>query len=645
MLLLGQMNKAWVRPHLSVFVLLGLLVIFSQVTLLKPIVGQGLTNEDYVGFFKVRLYKDQMFSDPIRTWKTIGIHDATHDFYIGFLNRLFGENYALYLYFNILIKIVATLLLYVLILVISKNKLLAFLGSFLYGISYPSTGALYLYVVGNEYLGVALMNLFLITYYFSVKKASYILILLSSIVVTLAYFASPTRIFPVFIIVLLVETYMLIEARFRKLILPILRIIATFLPVILITLSGLGSLGGDAYSPAGWPDFLKKITNGNWYFLLNPLWGLGYTFLPAAYLRILTTVDISTLFTYLQSFLLGPQIKLGVVALLVSFLIAIKPLRFFLILMFINLLFNIAIFFLYTHHFTIPQDLVIPYAGPSFSAGLYSGILAAFVFSISISCLIEWLLTQKKERLLMITFFTPFLSLFFILGQWFFTRDYYMYQEGIHRYFVIPAIFSYLFIASLLVLITKKFNKRYILLKVIFISFILLQIFNISYTEINQLFTGKKGSGKDLKLQQLMQNQTVGYIPKDNIKDDIFVYIKFKSPKLGDANQWEDTFDWRNFTFWMPIKKSYITNKSIDGCIAITWDFAELVKMIKVQDGIKGFLYNRDGNKEMNCFRDGKGYTLDGKFVKLDNFYAFSVQESKVINITEEVKKSLFNNI
>lgn len=635
------MFKAKISSHIFLFGILTLLVIFSQFILLKPIIGQGLTNEDYVGFFKVRLYKDQMFSDPIKTWRAIGLHDATHDFYIGFLNKFFGEDYTMYLYTSIFIKIIATLLLYPLIFIITKSKLLGFLGSFLFGLSYPSTGALYLYVVGNEYLGVALMNLFLIVYYLCIKKPSYLLITLLSLIILLCFLASPIRIFPIFILVLLIEAYILIKNKFSKFYLPVIRIIAIFLPVILVTVLSAANSGSGSYDLSGWPDFLKKITNGNWFLLLNPLWGLGYTFLPAAYLNFLVPINISTIFTFLLSLFLGPLIKLGIVSLILSFLISVKKLRFFLTLMLINLIFDIVVFILYTHHLGIPPALVREYSGPSFVAGLYSGILAAFIFSIAISCGIEWVLTGKKNLLLFFAFISPFISLFFILGQWFFTRDYYMYQEGIHRYFVIPAIGSCLFIASILVIIYQRRSVYFRIPALLLITFILFQFFNISRAEISQLFNGKKGSGRELKVQQSMQEQTMNYIPRDRLNEDVFVYIKFKSDKFEDANQWEDTFDWRDLTYWMSIKKSYLTNKIIDGCVVLTWDLSVLKKIATIQNGVKGFLYKNEGAQEMRCFHNATGYTLDGKFVNLDNFYAFAIDGPKVINITDEVKKKL----
>ncbi len=625
--------------RINLFTVLILVVFFSQILILRPIIGQGMTNEDYAGLYEVRTYNDRFFTDPVGMWEKIGTHNAAHDFYLAILGKLFGENYTSYLYATIFFKIIATLLVYPLILLISKNKLLAFLSALLYGFSYPSTGALYLYVVGNEYLGVALMNLFLIMYYLTIQKTGALLLVLTSLSVTLAYLASSIRIYPVFLIILMIELFIVLRNKFSGIFASVFRMLAVFLPTILISLSNLGNSGADAYGLAGLPDFLKLITNGNWFLLLNPLWGLGYLFLPAANLNIFTPINIASLSSYLISLFHTPVAIFAVVSAFLSFAIASRSMRFFIVLMSIDLLLDIAIFILYTHHFGISPNLRQEYSGPSFTAGLYAGILGGFVISISITCLLEWYLSGRKNNLLFLSFIAPFISMLFIISQWVFTRQYYMYQEGIHRYFVIPAIGAYIFVASLMTLaLRSKRNER--TLFALIAVFILFQVFNISKNEIAQVFYGKRNSGKELQVQRLMQDQMLSYIPKDKIKDDLIIFFKFKSP-TGNANQWEDTFDWRDLSLWFHVRRSYLTNRSVYGCVAVTWDYQEMQKMAETQAGIKGFLYQSGGNKEERCLHDGVGYSMDGKLINIDNFYAFEVDGLNVVDITKQVESKI----
>lgn len=630
---------------MKTFLILIILVVFFQILLLKPIIGQGLTVEDYFGFYSIRASKDTMFKNPIEYWVKIGIHDSAHNTYLRVLDILFGENYTMQIYFNIFFKITATLLLYPLVLLISKNKLLAFLGSFLYSISYSSVGALYLYVVGNEYLGVTLLNIFFIFYFLCIKKTSSLMLTLTSLSITLSFFVLPIRVFPVFAIVSFVEACILIKNKFSSFRPSMYRIIAIFLPNILIMLFYLKFSGTGAYDLQNLPIFLKRITDGNWFLLLYPLWGLGYTYLPVAYFHIFGKIDISNFFSYLSTLSHTYLIIFVPISVILSLFIPRKHFRFFSFLILVNLILDSLLFFFYTHHFSIPDNLVRKYSGPAFNSGLYAGLVATFVISIAIVCGLEWYLTAKTNKLLFLISISPFFALFFIICQWFFTRDYYMYQEGIHRYFVIPAIGSYLFIAGILTIIYQrnKLNKQFLCLcLIILVSF---QIFNISKGEISQLFNGKKGSGRDLQIQKSLQNQTLNFINKDRLTHDMLFYIKLKSPIFEDANRWEDIFDWRDLTFWIPIRISYLLSTSIEGCTLLTVDYSELQKMAQIQSGSRGFLYKNGGNKEARCAHNGFNYVLDEKFILLDDFYAFRITDDlRVVNITDEIKNGLIFN-
>lgn len=625
-----------------IFTLLVLSVVISQVILLKPIVGQGLTPEDYVGFFSIRVSKDTMFSDPINYWRQMGMHNTAHNLYLGFQDILFRDNYNMYLYSDIFFKIVATLLLYPLILIITNNKLLAFLGTFLYGISYSTAGTLYLYVVGNEYLGIALIYIFLISYYFCLKQTNLQTLLYSSLLISLSFFALPIRIFPIFIIILLIESYLLIKNKLSKITPTLLRIVSIFFPIAVIMLYSLIRVGTSEYELEIIPSFLSRISNGNWYLLLYPLWGLGYTYLPANYFHIFGKIDFSNYISYLISLSHVSFTIFVPVSLLLSFIISNKRIRFFLVLMFINILLDSVLFILYTHHFSIPENLRFGYSVPTFIDGLYAGICANFVISIASACGIEWYLTNRKNRVLFIVFVSPFFSLLFIVGQWAFTRDYRMYQEGILRYFVIPALGSYLFVAGILTLIyqrTKSYKRSLALLLIIFVIF---QIFNISRKEIAQVFDGKKRDGRDLQIQESIKSQTLNYILIDKLENNMLIYFKLTSPIPEVSNLQENTFDWRYLSHWVLINKSYLLNKAVDGCAAVTWDFSELQKMASTNNGSKVFLYSNGPYKEIRCAHKGIVYYLDKETINLDDFYAFRIDDNyKVIDITNEVKGNL----
>lgn len=637
--------KAKTFSLILLFVVLSVLVIFFHKLLSDVVIGQLLTFEDYGGLQFVRLYIDKIFSDPIYFWNQDILHNVSHDFYIAFLDVLFKENYDMYLYSSIFLKVLATLSLFPLVLVITKNKLLAFLSTFLFGVSYPSAGALRLYVVGNEYLGVALMNFFFVAYYYSIKRGSvWWLLFILSLMATLTFLAAPIRTYPLFIIILLVELIILVKNRFRQFIPTILRASVVFIPSVFILMGSLRLTGSGAYGIAGIPDFLTKVANGNWWLMLNPLWGLAYTFLPfASMLQLFGKLDVVnfSFSTYLIFLFQKAFIIFTLVSIVLAAILAKQKLRFFLILTSINLIADILLYVIFSHHLSIPKDLVREGGYDAFS-GIYANLVASYIISVAVTCLIEWFFQGKKNFMLLLTFLSPFISLFFIISQWIFTRDYNMYREGTHRYFVIPAIGSYLFVACLIVLIYQKSkitNKIYASLANLLIFFLLLSIINISRGEQEMIFMGAKIQGLNLSTQQSMQNQAISYIPKDKLQDDLLIYIKFKSDKLGDANTWENLFDWYSLRLWMGVKASHLANSKIRNCIVMTWDASELLKMTKIQNNIKGFLYDDSGNKMGACGVSPTGQgSAAGKFIPLDHLFAFTIDQDKVIDITKQVR-------
>lgn len=617
------------------FLFLFFAVIFTQFFLLKPILGQGFTHEDYVGIFSAKSLSKQIFADPVNTWITIGPHNASHSFYIAFLDLFFKENYNMYLYTSILIKIAATLLLYPLIFLISKNKLFAFLTTFLYGISYPSAGALYLYVVGNEYLGLAFMNLFLISYYFSIKKGGVEVLLTASFTITLAYLFSSIRIFPIFAIILLIESFILYKEGFSRFIIQIQRLTSIFLPVIIVTLASLNKIPEGNYGLTTIPPFLNLISDGNFFLLLNPLWGLGYLMLPASYFRFLGGINLSNLFTYLTSPL---PILILLFSLCLSFLLSKRPYKFFLHIVLINLFLGGLTFLLLTFHTFSPPRVSVDYSSIIFYFGEYAGIISTFILSIASTCLFQWYATKKQNLLLLVIAISPFFSLLFIIGQWLFTQQLFMYQEGLHRYLVIPEIGMSIFLSAIIMQIYK--NRKITIWSLTPIVFILCFLFLISKNEISRVFQTKKNAGADLRLQELMRTQVLNTIPPEKLKNDMLFFFKLSTGSEPVLE--EDIFDWKNLTYWVHLKKGYLTNNIVDGCVGFTQNILQLKKMSTVQDGSKGFLYKDAPYTEARCFHEGIQYSLEDKFISVENFYAFTIEKNKLKNITSDTVHDIF---
>lgn len=625
------------KTDLFILVFLFLLVISSAVVLSKPIFGQGLTHEDYNQIFRVRLLKDSMIRDPIKTWLEIGPHEASTDFYLLLLYKIFQNDYSSYLKFSIFLKIIATLSLYFVIKILFKNRLLAFLTSLLFGISHTSFGALTNYTYGNEYLSISFISLITIVYFYSLKKNKYWLIILLFILNSFLYVNSPGRTFPIIIIILIVEllTRILIKP---PIFFQLIRLFSFISPLIILILITSKHIEADPEKLSTLPIFLKIISEGNWYLLLNPLFGLGHMFLTSKYFLVFGQINFSSVWSYFES-IIPTTLIFGSIALFLSLTLSQKPIRFFYRMIIINLLFETIGFLLLTHHFYIPSNLVLKYSSDVLFLGAYAQLVAFFLISLSINCLIEWYLQERKNKLLLLPFISLFISFIFICGIWLVVQSHLMYQAGIHRYLLIPQITASLFLASLMTNSYENSRKIFKPLFAAIITTMIIFIFIMSRDEISDNFNFKKNAGANLQMQTDIQTQVFNNISTEKIKNNMLFYIKL-SVGPNYSTPYEEAFNWRNFTYWMYLKKELLIN-NIDGCIAITWEYPELINMIQFRDKIMGFSYMLGGNKEATCYHKGVGFSPEKKFFSIDDFHAFTFEENKLVNITNIIKQQL----
>lgn len=322
-------------------------------------------------------------------------------------------------------------------------------------------------------------------------------------------------------------------------------------------------------------------------------------------------------------------------ALFISLILSRKPFRFFFLLILINFLLNIFGFILSTHHLDISPNLVYTNDYNVILRGLNSAIIGNLLISIAFSSLIEWSLTGKKKILLLVIFISCVFSLLFIFGMWLLTNA----VISISRYHVIPAMSLSLLITGLMVAIYERGKIFYPLRLLIVISFIIL-IYNISKNEITNRFSSRRVEYNQ-QIQESLRKQVLSYIPQDRIRNNMLFYFKTASG-TDIENHLESVFDWKNLTYWMHIKRSYITNEALEGCIAIVWDKLELQKMLNIQEGSKGFLYNAGSSRQARCVHDSiVDPQPNGIFFKLDDFYAFTIEEQNLKDITTQTKDQL----
>lgn len=361
--------------------------------------------------------------------------------YFGILSDLFGLNFKAFHIVDILLKTLATLSLYPLILTLFKNKLLAFLTTAIYSVIPTSSGALTL-IIGIDYLAFFFTNLFGISYYYLITKRRGIF--KTAALLLLVILSSYVRELPILIVISLIEISIILKnlynfgiskKLFSALFAFITRIVVFYFTLkFFVFYSTSGTNTSDLFG--AWKIYINLIKEGKWNILLNPLSLVGVNITDNNLLKKFLG-DSPNIFTLSRFVLMS-----SLVTLFISWLI--KPKRkylFFLSIFSLNLF--AAIFIL----FFIKDVILIP-----------ATLFGLFFLILGLVLLFEWLFHQNNEVLILCLAISPFWILLFASYVWLSGR---VISDNIfiHRYWVIPGIGMALFLATVFLLIYKKIGN------------------------------------------------------------------------------------------------------------------------------------------------------------------------------------------
>lgn len=618
------------KNSLDLFFILAPIVFLIQFSLLNIILKYGFTADDWLLLFDYKtiginsgLFLDKFFS--IISEK--GIYTAYQVIYIGILESFFKGNYYLYQIINIIFKTFATLSLYPLILVVFKNRLLAFLTTLLFAISYSSAGALQFVVKGSDYIAIFFMNICLITYYLSFKRKRKFLLFSTAILLFLAFLFSPIRLYPFLLFIILVELFIGIRSKSLKgLISTTLRLFLLFFPFLIMMLFLAKSTGNYLNGPFVMYRFL---TYGNYQLLLSPFAGLGYTFLTNDYWYIFGSVTFDNLRDYLIFLIRGPIIIYSILTILLGFLITKKPRSFILGVVLTNIIFEVICYFLITN----VRGMIGPNVKGFYPISTYAIFLGFFVISVAFASLIVWF--KKKSNILLLSLFIgPIFSSIFLWGTWFIIGDNLTFKEGIHWYLIIPPIGSSLFLASLMVLGFDRIkrvvnlNLKKALLILLFLT--ILPLYLISSKEINTTFSYLLSIGYGASDQEEIKGKLIGFLKEPLDLNPALIYLDASENNSVDPLFYPVTlisgFD----------KKMHFRNwEIINGCFSLITNKDTLKKSVAIEDGIEGF-------KVMSlCIEDNFFASNYEVFYKPENFYAFKLIGKDVIDNTKNMLDEL----
>lgn len=622
---------------LLVFIILIPVIFFLESKLLAPHLKYGFADVDWGFLYSYKqLGKAPLLKIP-QIWKEWGVY-TYQAYYMGVVEHFFPiDNFNFIGIHQVtnFFKFLSAIMLFPLFYVLTGKKLLSAITTLLYAVAYPAIGPIYAAAVSGNYPAIAVMNLFLTFYIYMVKNTKIGLLWLGTVTFLffLTLFLSTERMYPLIPLLILGELFWAWSQKFSRLQVKasIIRASISFSPVIILAL--LNILG--MTSPSAGPSFFlgntynlfQKISQGNWSLMLYPLISVGSLFLPREYWWLFGSVRGSMeSFSSFWEFFLGPLLAFIFLISLLSHFISKKRARF----LWLNVLFatilGSMVFLLSTHHLSIDPSLRIHW-DPVF---LNSAIMAVFVLSVAVSCLIGYVTSGKKEIYALYLFTGISVAFLFIFLTWM-AADNHLIFEGVHRYLAIPAIGSSFVIASLITLGYEKIHRlnffRNFAWIVLLILIPIIQLnFNIvgKYFQKELYFAGMDGEG-----QIRMKSKLLSYMGDFDLKEPTLFYFDERDYENG---YFDETSIIAGFEKWMRFRgKSdpLIGGKDIqyirNGTLCPQPDpncYKKLGEFVVSKNGIKGLMYK-------------------GVFYPEKNFYAFRLKNHDIYDIKDEVAKEI----
>lgn len=624
-----MLKKSLIRfPNILTILSLVIVVSLIQYIMLKPVLSIGFWDDDWGAVLSFHSLMPNPLSKLGYAWTTLGIHHTMQNYYIGTLFEFLKFDYPLYNVANIFFKTIATLSIFPLVILIFKRKSLAILTTIIHAITYSSTSALTYVLQGVYYIGITLMNIFFIFYYLAVTKNSKLHLILASISLVLAYWFAPGRIYPILAFILLIELFLNFKFGFKKILGNSLVRLALFsLPIIILMLTGKN----DA-TPLGSPSStLERLANGNWHLILEPFVGIGYLFFPGDLINF-GFLDIKNFREYLN-FLEKYFLTLLPIILILATILSKNIIKFSLLILLLNFLVSIPFFFIVTHYLTIPPNLVSAHDQAVFWVQQLHGLFGIFILIFSGICLWEWKRGGGKSTSLLALAVGPIFALIFLYGMWIILGTLSLYG-GISRYFPFASLGISFFEAAIIILALDWIKYKNVLIRVttyFFILLFLIYIFSISSKEIHKGFVAV--NIKNAYLNREFQENFMSQLDKDKIaaKDNVLFY--FDLPNGVDKNHFENAFRLYDFSTWMFLRLG-VTEKR---CLGSIDDEEKLRQTIHIQNG-KGVLFHKN-SVCINKWDDATSFAQRGKdtIYRPEDFYAFRVEGSKFINVTDEI--------
>lgn len=611
-----------------IFIIISLLVIFLQYDLLKPAFEIGLTPEDREFILRFKTLGPNPLTKIFEVWSQRGAYTTVPIYYVGVIESFTGFNYPLIQFMGTFFKTLATLSIFSLVLLVFKNKWLASLTSILFAISYTTAGALETGVEPSEYLGLLMMNFFLIAYYYLNTK--YLLqlkwLILTALLLFIAVIASVMRVYPILVLIPLVEIFLwILDRKKYKLKYLVGKLFILYLPFLILNYFFPTSTGGHFSLPS----ILSGISQGNWHLVLTPLQGLGFMIPVSMYYDNLGILDLNNFNTYLEFLLGGPTVIFGAFALLLSWISMHRPVPLFLRIFTLNFSLELLSYFLVKHSRFIPAGFRLNYDLPRFFPVLFG----LFILSVAVNYFVLWFSQGRKNNLFLALWLGPFIALFFITMTYFFASLELSFGGAQDHYLLIPTLGIGLLIAGILLLLHKKLSTLRFgsIISIFFIFSILFSLYILNRQLIYNYFNTANSNGRSAAGQLQIQTRIKQKLRNIDYSRPLLVYFD-TSEITGNGPFYSESL-LTPFPFFMHMQDE----KVLDGCIGVIY---EDNKMIKLRGLVKNINDQLIVTHQFVCV-NGYRMTTQTIQIKLDELYAYKIKDKDFIDIKGQVLREL----
>lgn len=611
------------RRDLIIFMAVAIFIAITQFTMLAPHLNFGFHPDDvYIFTSYIQLGPNPL----IKFWdvfKQMGPHGANPTYYDGILFGFFGFNYFAYQVAIFIFKILATLSIYLLIRIISNNRLLATLSAFVFAIHYGAVGAMEEIARTQDYLVIVALSIFFILYYYLITKklSGWKWWVIGMVVLLVGFVINPIRAYPVLIFIILAELYFLFtNVTVQGLVTFTKKFLILFSPYILVAIISPETVTGPF--TINTPTIYKAIMSGNLQLFLTPITSLGGLFVVGDSYSNIRALSWDNFSIYINYIFGGPLAIFGASSVFLSFIVAKKPIRFFFGVLGVTFLGMLAFFFIINNRFNIPISLRMHYDPATFGAPTVLGI---YLLSVAFFVWREWKKGGSRES----SIFNIWVGIIFTFLFWLFTwifADPVTIPTGINGWATVPSIGASLAIAGVISAAYSKLKSLKIIKAFSTSSFLfLIPFLFMSNDAIQRSFAYDLRNGMLSSEQVSMRNKIFKFIEGIRYEEHSLIFIdKSKDYSWGrfyEINTTARPEDW-HYLYEPKVRANF--------CSSPIWiaNFKdELKKAAVLSKGKKGFLYpDRCGKKV---------------FVDQDDFYAFKLVNKEVISVKEELLKEM----